>query len=229
MSYSRRVNICLAQDPEADELLCNNPFALLVGMVLDQQIPLELAFRGPKTIADRLAANEGSHRVSLDQQVPMETAFAGPKKIADRMGDIDVREIADYDPDRFAALCSERPAIHRFPGSMAKRIQALAQIVVDRYDGDAAALWTAGHPDGNELLARLKGLPGFGEQKARIFLALLGKQYGVTPPGWRAAAGEYGKAGTHMSVADIVDAHSLEKVRSHKKQMKADQKRKAAP
>ena len=151
----------------------------------------------------------------------METAFAGPKKIADRMGGLDAREIADYDPDKFAALCSERPAIHRFPGSMAKRVQTLAQIVVDRYDGDATGVWTAGEPDGPELLRRLKALPGFGEQKARIFLALLGKQYGVTPTGWRAAAGDYGKAGTHVSVADIVDADSLERVRAYKKQMKA--------
>ena len=184
----------LVQDPAADALLESNPFALLVGML-------------------------------LDQQVPMETAFAGPKKIADRMGGVDAREIADYDPDKFAALCSERPAIHRFPGSMAKRIQTLAQIIVDRYDGDAAALWTAGDPDGPELLKRLKSLPGFGEQKARIFLALLGKQYGVTPKGWREAAGDYGTAGTHMSVADIVDAGSLEKVRSYKKQMKAAAKK----
>ncbi|ORV06457.1 HhH-GPD-type base excision DNA repair protein [Mycobacterium celatum] len=179
----------LAQDPAADALLSENPFALLVGML-------------------------------LDQQVPMETAFAGPKKIADRMGGFDAADIADYDPDKFAALCSEKPAVHRFPGSMAKRIQALAQIIVDRYNSDAAALWTAGDPDGAELLRRLKGLPGFGEQKARIFLALLGKQYGVTPPGWREAAGDYGKAGSHMSVADIVDAGSLEQVRSYKKQMK---------
>ena len=185
--------LCLAQEHEADQLLSKNPFALLVGML-------------------------------LDQQVPMETAFAGPQKIADRMGGLDAAEIADYDPDKFADLCSERPAIHRFPGSMAKRIQALAQIIVDRYDGDATALWTAGDPDGAELLRRLKDLPGFGEQKARIFLALLGKQYAVTPKGWRAAAGEYGKAGTHLSVADIADARSLEQVRSYKKQMKAAKK-----
>lgn len=180
----------LVQEPAADALLDENPFALLVGMLLDQQVPIE-------------------------------TAFAGPKKIADRMGGLDAATIADYDPDKFAALCSERPAIHRFPGSMAKRIQALAQLLVDRYGGDAAALWTAGEPDGKELLRRLKGLPGFGEQKARIFLALLGKQYGVTPPGWREAAGEFGKAGTYLSVADIVDARSLGQVRSYKKQMKA--------
>lgn len=162
----------------------------------------------------------------------METAFPGPKKIADRMGGFDAGEIADYDPDKFAALCSEKPAIHRFPGSMAKRIQALAQIIMDRYDGDAAALWTSGEPDGGEVLRRLKGLPGFGEQKAQIFLALLGKQYGVTPAGWREAAGQFGRPGTHISVADIVDAHSLGQVRSHKKQMKAaakvEQKGKAA-
>jgi uncharacterized HhH-GPD family protein len=180
----------LVQDPAADALLDSNPMALLIGML-------------------------------LDQQVPMETAFAGPKKIADRIGGIDARQIADYDPDKFAALCSERPAIHRFPGSMAKRIQALAQEVVDSYDGDAAGLWTAGDPDAREVLRRLRALPGFGEQKARIFLALLGKQYGVTPTGWRDAAGEYGKAGTHISVADIVDAASLDRVRSHKKQLKA--------
>ena len=180
----------LVQEPAADALLASNPFALVVGML-------------------------------LDQQVPMETAFAGPKKIADRMGGIDAADIAEYDPDKFAALCSEKPAIHRFPGSMAKRIQALAQIIVDRFDGDAAALWTAGAPDGKELLRRLKGLPGFGEQKAQIFLALLGKQYGVTATGWQAAAGEFGKPGTHISVADIVDAESLGRVRSYKKQMKA--------
>ena len=160
----------------------------------------------------------------LDQQVPMETAFAGPKKIADRIGGIDAREIADYDPDKFAAVCAQRPAVHRFPGAMATRIQALAREIVDRYGGDAAAVWTAGQPDGAEVLRRLKALPGFGEQKARIFLALLGKQYGVTPKGWRPAAGDYGKAGTHMSVADIVDAGSLERVRHFKKQMKADNK-----
>ena len=184
------VKICLAQDPEADRLLDENPLALLIGMV-------------------------------LDQQVPFETAFAGPKRIADRMGSLDAAEIADYDPDKFAALCSQRPAIHRFPGSMAKRIQALAQIIVDRYDGDAAGLWTAGDPDGTELLRRIKGLPGFGDIKAQIFLALLGKQYGVTPKGWRAAAGDFGKAGAHISVADIVDAQSMGKVRAYKKQMKA--------
>jgi uncharacterized HhH-GPD family protein len=180
----------LVQDPVADALLESNPFALLTGM-------------------------------TLDQQYPMEHAFAGPKKIAERIGGFDVREIAEYDPDEFAALCSKTPAIHRFPGSMAKKIQAVAQLIVDEYGGDTAGLWTAGSPDGAEVLRRIKSLPGFGEQKAKIFLALLGKQYGVTPKGWREAAGDYGKAGTFMSVADVKDAGSLEKVRSYKKQAKA--------
>ena len=180
----------LVQDPAADALLESNPLALLLGMLLDQQIP-------------------------------MEVAFGGPKKIADRMGGLDAREIADYDPDKFAALCSERPAIHRFPGSMAKRIQTLAREVVDRYDGDAAGIWTEGNPDAGEVLRRLRALPGFGEQKAKIFLALLGKQYGVTPKGWREAAGDYGKAGSHMSIADVVDTASLERVRTQKKRLKA--------
>ena len=183
----------LVQDPAADELLESNPFALLVGMMLDQQIP-------------------------------MEVAFAGPRKIAERIGDVDAREIADYDPDAFLALFSEKPAVHRFPGSMAKRLQALAQTVVDEYGGDVVALWTADDPDGAEVLRRLKALPGFGEQKAKIFLALLGKQYGVTPTGWREAAGDYGKSGTHMSVADVVDQGSLDKVRSYKKAAKAKAK-----
>ncbi len=191
------MKLCLAQNPDADALLDDDPFALLIGML-------------------------------LDQQVTFETAFAGPKKIADRMGGLDAAAIADHDPEKFAALCAERPAVHRFPGSMAKRIQALAQIIVDRYDGDAAGLWTAGEPDGKELLRRLKGLPGFGEQKARIFLALLGKQYGVTPTGWREAAGEFGRPGTYLSVADIVDDKSRGQVRSYKKQMKAAAKGKAA-
>src|ERR1700748_700530 len=160
----------------------------------------------------------------LDQQYPMEAAFAGPKKIADRIGGVDARQVAGYNPEEFAALCSKTPAIHRFPGSMAKRIQTLAQIIVDEYGGQAAALWTAGDPDGPEVLRRLKSLPGFGEQKAKIFLALLGKQYGVTPKGWREASGDYGKTGTHMSVADVVDAGSLEKVRSYKKAAKAKSK-----
>ncbi|MEB3068735.1 HhH-GPD-type base excision DNA repair protein [[Mycobacterium] vasticus] len=176
----------LVGDPAADALLGADPFALLVGMLLDQQIP-------------------------------MEVAFAGPKKLADRMGGLDPHDIAGRDPEEFAALCAEKPAIHRFPGSMAGRIQALARALVDQYGGDATALWTVGEPDGAEVLKRLKALPGYGEQKARIFLALLGKQYGVTPSGWREAAGAYGGPGTYLSIADVVDAASLQQVRSTKK------------
>lgn len=182
----------LVQEPAADALLEGNPFALLVGMLLDQQIP-------------------------------MEVAFGGPKKIADRIGSFDAHVIADHDPEAFAALCAQTPAVHRFPGSMAKRVQALAQVIVDEYGGDATTLWSDG-ADGAEVLRRLKALPGFGEQKAKIFLALLGKQYGVTPKGWRAAAGDYGRAGTHMSVADVTDPGSLQKVRSYKKEAKAKNK-----
>ncbi len=189
--------LLLTQDPAADLLLSEEPFALLCGMMLDQQIP-------------------------------MEVAFVGPRKIVERLGTIDPREIAACDPERFAAICAESPAVHRFPGSMSKRLQDLAREIVDSYGGDTAALWTQGDPDGAELLRRLKALPGFGEQKAKIFLALLGKQYGVTPRGWRAAAGDYGKAGTFMSIADVVDKGSLEQVRAHKKQMKAAAKDKAA-
>ena len=188
--------LCLAQDPEADALLDAHPFALLMGMLLDKQIPMELA-------------------------------FAGPRKIVDRAGTMDTRLIADYDQDQFAAICAETPAVHRFPRSMSKRIQDLDRAIVDGYDGDTAGLWTQGDPDGAEVLRRLKALPGFGEQKAKIFLALLGKQYGVTPSGWRAAAGDYGKAGTHMSVADVLDRGSLEQVRAYKKKMKAAAKAKA--
>ena len=182
--------LCLTGSSEADQLLADEPFALLIGMTLDQQIPLELA-------------------------------FTGPRKIADRLGGLNPRLIADHDPERFAALCAETPAVHRFPGSMAKRIQDLAREVVETYQGETAALWTSGDPDGAEVLRRLRALPGFGEQKAKIFLALLGKQYGVTPRGWRVAAGDYGKAGAHMSVADVVDKESLDQVRAYKKKMKA--------
>ena len=182
--------LCLTGSSEADQLLADEPFALLIGM-------------------------------TLDQQIPMEVAFAGPKKIAERLGSLDPRLIADYDPEQFAALCTQTPAVHRFPGSMAKRIQDLAREVVETYGGETAALWTSGDPDGAEVLRRLRALPGFGEQKAKIFLALLGKQYGVTPQGWRAAAGDYGKAGAHMSVADVVDRESLDQVRAYKKKMKA--------
>ena len=155
----------------------------------------------------------------------METAFAGPKKVADRFGAVDAHRIAAADPDEFVALCARPPAVHRFPKSMAARIQALCNTLVDDYDGDTAALWTSGDPDGRQVLARLKKLPGFGDQKARIFLALLGKQMGVQPAGWREAAGDYGIDGARRSIADVVDDRSLHEVREFKKSMKAAAKK----
>jgi uncharacterized HhH-GPD family protein len=185
------VTLHLAQDPEADALLGRSPLAALIGMLLDQQIPMEWAFKGPWTIAQRLGAD-----------------------------DLDAHEIAAHDPDAFAGLLSEKPAVHRYPGSMAKRIQQLSQYLVEHYDGDAEAIWKD-VSDGRELLKRLEDLPGFGKQKAQIFLALLGKQLDVHPTGWREAAGAYGEAKSYRSVADITGPESLAKVRSHKQELKA--------
>ncbi|MFE2097048.1 HhH-GPD-type base excision DNA repair protein [Streptomyces sp. NPDC059468] len=185
------VTLHLAQDPEADALLGRSPLAALTGMLLDQQVPMEWAFKGPATIARRMGAE-----------------------------DLDAHEIAVMDPEAFAALLSEKPAVHRYPGSMAKRVQQLCQYLVEHYDGDAELVWK-GVTDGKELLKRLQDLPGFGKQKAQIFLALLGKQLGVAPTGWREAAGAYGEARSFRSVADITGPESLAKVRSHKQEMKA--------
>jgi uncharacterized HhH-GPD family protein len=157
----------------------------------------------------------------LDQQVAMETAFLGPKKISDRMGGFDARAIADADPEAFAALCATPPAVHRYPGSMAARVQSLCRAVLEVWDGQPERIWTEGDPDGREVLKRLKALPGYGDQKARIFLALLGKQFGVQPAGWREAAGDYGVEGSRRSIADVVDQTSLDEVRATKKQLKA--------
>lgn len=179
----------LTQDPAANELLERDPLALLVGML-------------------------------LDQQVGMEKAFAGPKVILDRLGSFDARSIAQADPEQFAALCSTTPALHRFPGAMSKRVQQLCRALVERYDGDPRRIWTDGQPDGSTVLTRLMELPGFGQQKARIFLALLGKQCGVTPQGWREAAGAYGEEGSHRSIADVTDEASLLRVRAVKKAAK---------
>ncbi|MFJ7292451.1 HhH-GPD-type base excision DNA repair protein [Streptomyces collinus] len=185
------VTLHLAQDPEADALLGRSPLAALVGMLLDQQVPMEWAFKGPATIAQRLGGD-----------------------------DLDAHEIAAHEPEAFAALLSQKPAVHRYPGSMAKRIQQLCQYLVEHYDGDAEAVWKdAG--TGKDLLKRLAELPGFGKQKAQIFLALLGKQLGVRPTGWREAAGSYGEPDSFRSVADITGPESLVKVRAHKQEMKA--------
>ncbi|RPF25683.1 HhH-GPD-type base excision DNA repair protein [Georgenia muralis] len=177
-------------DPEADALLSTDPLALLVGML-------------------------------LDQQVAMETAFAGPRKLRDRLGSLDPELLARMDPEALTEVCRTPPAVHRYPGSMAGRIQAMSAYLLEHYDGDAAALWTRGEPDGAEVLRRLRALPGFGEQKAKIFLALLGKQRALAAPGWREAAGAYGEAGAYRSVADIVDAESLARVRETKRAAKA--------
>lgn len=181
-------HLTIAQDPDADALLSADPFALLMGMLLDQQFP-------------------------------MERAFAGPLKVSQRFGTVDPGAIAAADPEAFADLCATPPAVHRYGRSMAARIQALANVVVDEYGGDAAAIWSDA-PTGAELLARLRALPGFGEQKAKIFLALLAKQLGVAPKGWTKAAGDYSKKG-YRSVADVVDADSLQQVRDFKKAAKA--------
>jgi uncharacterized HhH-GPD family protein len=185
----------LAQRPEANELLARNPLAPLIGMLLDQQVPMEWAFSGPYTIMERMKTD-----------------------------DLDAAEVAARDPEAFAALLSEKPAVHRYPGSMAKRVQELCRYLVEHYDGDAEAIWRD-IDSGKELFKRLNALPGYGKQKAQIFVALLGKRYGVRPEGWREAAGDYGEEGSHRSVADITGPDSLEKVRAFKKEMKAGAKK----
>ena len=175
-------------DAAADRVLDDSPFALLAAMMLDQQYPMEHAFRGPA-------------------------------KVLERFGTLEPAAIAAADPEEFAALCSQPPAIHRFPGSMAARLQELARIVEEQHGGDASRIW-AEAATGAELLKRVQALPGFGRQKAQIFVALLAKQVGVRPEGWEKAVGDYALEG-YRSVADVVDAASLQKVREHKKEMKA--------
>jgi uncharacterized HhH-GPD family protein len=186
----------LTGDPEADALLATDDNALLIGMVLDQQVPMEKAFAGPRVIARRMG------------------------------GSLDVAAIAVMAEDDFVALCAQRPAIHRFPAAMAKRVRQVCQVLTDEYEGLAAGVW-ADAQTGAEVKAALLRLPGFGAEKAEIFTAVLGKRRGVTPPGWREAAGWFGAEGVYRSVADIVDAGSLAKVRETKKSVKAEKK--AAP
>jgi uncharacterized HhH-GPD family protein len=185
------MSLHLATTPSANQLLADDPLALLIGMLLDQQIPMEKAFTSPQVLAQRLGVTR-----------------------------LDARQIATYDPDAFEAIFREVPALHRFPAAMAKRVQAMAVGLVERYDGDAASIWLTART-GAELVQRIAGLPGFGEQKARIFTALLGKQFDVQPRGWREATGAYGEIGSHRSVADVIDASSLHKVRTFKKEQKA--------
>ncbi len=175
---------------QANELLYSNPLALVTAMLLDQQIPLERAFAAPYELSRRLGR------------------------------DLDAADLAGRDLDELTAVFAQRPALHRFPKAMASRVHDLARLVVDRYDGDAARIWTTAG-SGTELLTRVAALPGFGDQKARIFVALLGKQFGVQPPGWREAAGGYAGDGTFLSVADIADEQALHEVRAYKKRLKA--------
>ncbi|SFC01877.1 uncharacterized HhH-GPD family protein [Nocardioides terrae] len=187
--------IQIAQEPAADQVLTEDPFALLVGMMLDQQFP-------------------------------MERAFAGPAKVLERFGTLDPAAIAAADPEAFSELCRRPPAIHRYGGSMATRLQELAGIVATTYGGDVTRLWTEAS-SGADLLKRVMALPGFGKQKAQIFVALLAKQLGVRPEGWEQAAGSYSEPG-YRSVADVVDEVSLQKVRAYKQEKKAAAKA-AAP
>ncbi|MEU7614489.1 HhH-GPD-type base excision DNA repair protein [Micromonospora rifamycinica] len=184
------MTLSLPIDGEANRLLERSPLALLTGMLLDQQVPMEKAFSSPYVLAQRLGH------------------------------DPDARELADYDPAELVAVFARPPALHRFPKAMAGRVQELCRILVDRYDGDAGRLW-ADVGDGRELLRRIADLPGFGTQKAQIFVALLGKRYDVRPDGWREAAGGYGDPDTYRSVADVTDPESLLRVREHKQQAKA--------
>jgi uncharacterized HhH-GPD family protein len=187
----------IAQDPAADELLGRDPLALLIGMLLDQQFPMERAFGAPRLLADRLGVDT-----------------------------LSAAALADHDPEQLVTIFKGPPALHRYPGSMAGRTQELCRLLVERYDGRPEALW-ADAPDGATVLRRLGELPGFGAQKSKIFLALLGKQYGVTPPGWREAAGDYGAEGSHRSVADITGAESLAEVRRFKQAAKQAAKERA--
>ncbi|PRY69382.1 putative HhH-GPD family protein [Glaciihabitans tibetensis] len=182
-------------DSNADTLLSDDSFALILGML-------------------------------LDQQVTMESAFAGPLKIRDRAGTLEPAALADFDPDELVEAFRVSPAVHRYPGSMAGRVQALARAIADDWNGDVTGIWTTGDPDGAEILRRLEALPGFGQQKAKIFLALLGKRLGITATGWREASAPYGEEGSFRSVADIVDAESLGRVRETKKAAKAAAKKK---
>jgi uncharacterized HhH-GPD family protein len=195
-TWRNLVTISMPVEPAANELLSTDPLALLIGMLLDQQVPLERAFSAPYDLTRRLGHNPTAE------------------------------ELASYDPEALAAVFAERPALHRYPKSMAARVQALAQLIVARYDGDASRVWRDAS-DGSDLRERVAELPGFGPQKAQIFVALLGKQLAVQPVGWREAAGAFGQPGSYCSVADISDEDSLARVRAYKQELKAAAKAKA--
>jgi uncharacterized HhH-GPD family protein len=182
-------DLTLAQDPAADEVLSSNPLALLIGMLLDQQFPMERAFASPALLTERLG------------------------------GPLTAAGIAEYDTEALVAAFTGPPALHRYPRSMAERVQALCRVIVADWGGEAERLWVDA-ADGREVLANLQSLPGFGKQKAQIFTALLGKQCGVRPEGWREAAGSYGDDGSRRSIADVVDATTLGEVREFKQAQK---------
>ncbi len=184
-------SLYITGDPAADGLLNSDGTALLIGML-------------------------------LDQQVPMEWAFAGPNTLRARLGHLDPVRIAAMDPEEFVAVCAEKPAIHRFPASMGKRVHEVCVVLADEYDGDAANIWRD-VADGAELAKRLRALPGYGEEKTKIFVALLAKRRGVAPEGWRKAAGAFGDD-VPRSVADIDGPEALGKVREWKKAQKAAKK-----
>jgi uncharacterized HhH-GPD family protein len=186
--------IPITGDPEADQLLTDDPLALLLGMLLDQQVPMEWAFKAPHTLKQRLG------------------------------GELDAGKIAAMSEDEVVGLFIAKPALHRFPGSMGKRAYALCRQIVDEYGGDAATIWRDA-PSGDELLARLRALPGFGEEKSKIFLALLAKRLGVRPPGWEQAAAPFSDD-TPRSVADIDSPETLAEVRNWKRTQKAKGKTK---
>ncbi len=187
----------LAQDPDADAVLSANPLALLIGM-------------------------------QLDQQFPMERAFASPALLTERIGEITAEKIAEYDHDELVAAFTGPPALHRYPRSMAERVQAVCRTIVDDCDGDVTRIWTEA-VDGDDVFRRLNALPGWGTQKAQIFTALLGKQCGLELDGWRDAAGSYGDEGSRRSIADVVDATTLAEVRDFKQaQKRAAKEAKAA-
>jgi uncharacterized HhH-GPD family protein len=182
-------------DESADTLLNTDGTALLIGML-------------------------------LDQQVPMEWAFAGPATLRQRLGHLDVQRIAAMDVEEFVDVCRAKPAIHRFPAAMGRRIHELCTVLTERYGGVAANVWT-GVATGDELFRRLRELPGYGDEKSKIFLAILAKRQGVTPEGWRDAAGPFGDD-TPRSVADVHDQASLTAVREWKQARKAAKRDKQA-
>ncbi len=188
-------NFFITGDAEADGLLAREPLALLLGMMLDQQVPMEWAFGSPARLAQRLG------------------------------GRLDAAEIVEMDPEALTAAFKGPPALHRYPGSMAKRAHELCRVLVDHYDGRAENVWTD-VATGAELLDRLRSLPGFGDEKARIFMAVLAKRRGVRPPGWEEAAAPFSDD-LRRSVADVDSPETLEEVRAFKKARKAAGKGKA--